>query len=355
MAKRLAEQGSQVVELSPEERRVYINAKQILSPLQLEVDAGARLLADLHNQLNGASPHQAIDFFNTFGRKLILGTTAPQAVEIYLANLKTRAGDYHFRDVKKFLTRFAKAFAGEFAPITTQQIDTWLGGLGGGACNKNNARDRVITFYNFMQKKGYLPKNIEHAAKATTVYKDPRPVITSEEEAAATALGSEIYLPEEMSLILTEPDEDILVTMEIKAFCGIRTEELVRLWWILVREDIRQINVTEAIAKVAQRTVPILPNLATRLARYPVAKKHEKISKRWKSANALYHAWERSIESKGLLYKKNAFRNSYISYRLAQTKDIKQVAYECGNSPEMIQRFYQDFVTPEQAETWFKI
>ena len=35
-----------------------------------------------------------------------------------------------------------------------------------------------------------------------------------------------------MTLILAEPDEDIRVSMGIKAFCGIRTEELVRLWWI---------------------------------------------------------------------------------------------------------------------------
>jgi hypothetical protein len=343
------------VNLSPEDTRIYVTAKQILSPLKIQVDAGARLLADLHKQLEGASPHQAIDFYNTFGRKLNLGTTAPQAVEIYLNDLKPRVGDYHFRDVRKFLVKFAKAFLSELAPITTPQLDNWLSGLGGGARNKNNARERLITFYNVMQKKGYLPKNIEHPAKATTVYKDPRPVITTEEEAAATALGSEIYLPEEMSLILTEPDEDIRVTMEIKAFCGIRTEELVRLWWILVREDKRLFNVTEAIAKIAQRTVPILPNLATRLARYPMSKKRDKISKRWASANALYHAWERSIESKGLPYRKNAFRNSYISYRFVQSKDIKQVAYECGNSPEMIRQFYQDFVTPEHADAWFKL
>jgi hypothetical protein len=35
--------------------------------------------------------------------------------------------------------------------------------------------------------------------------------------------------------------------------------------------------------------------------------------------------------------------------RLAQTKDINLVAYESGNSPEMIRKYYLDLVTPEQA------
>jgi len=33
-----------------------------------------------------------------------------------------------------------------------------------------------------------------------------------------------------------------------------------------------------------------------------------------------------------------------ISYRLAQTKDINLVAYESGNSPEMIRKYYLDLV-----------
>jgi hypothetical protein len=54
-------------------------------------------------------------------------------------------------------------------------------------------------------------------------------------------------------------------------------------------------------------------------------------------------------------YKKNAFRNSYISYRLAHTKDINLVAYESGNSPEMIRKYYLDLVNPEQAAAWFAL
>jgi integrase len=200
-----------------------------------------------------------------------------------------------------------------------------------------------------------LPKGGAAVAKCTTAYNDPRLVITTEEEAAASALSTDVYTPEEMQRILSKAEPDARVTLEIKGFSGIRTEELSRLWWILVKEQEGHINITDAIAKVNQRTVPILENLKLRLAAYPQAIKYDMVSKEWCSSNALYHVWKRITDAAGVPYKRNGFRNSYISYRLALTKDINLVAYESGNSPEMIRKFYLDLVTPEQAKAWFSI
>lgn len=123
----------------------------------------------------------------------------------------------------------------------------------------------------------------------------------------------------------------------------------------LINTKVGYINVTDAVAKVNQRAVPIFENLKRRLAAYPETEKRDKVSKRWGSSNSLYHVWKRVIDKAGLPYKKNAFRNSYISYRLAQTKDINLVAYESGNSPEMIRKYYLDLATPEQAAAWFSL
>jgi integrase len=264
-------------------------------------------------------------------------------------------GKHHLRDVKKFIGAFVEAFPVEMTAIRTNAIDDWLGNLGGKARNKNNARDKVISFFNFAVEKAYLPKEIPHVAKATTAFSDPRPVITTEDEAAASAQPKEIYFPEDMAKLLAAAEPDVRVTLELKAFSGIRTEELVRLWWVLINENTGYINVTEAIAKVNQRAVPIFENLKRRLALYPQDQKRDRVGKRWGSANALYHAWKRTADQAGLPYKKNAFRNSYISYRLAQTKDPNLVAYESGNSAEMIRKYYLDLVTPEQAAAWFSL
>jgi hypothetical protein len=75
--------------------------------------------------------------------------------------------------VKKFVGAFVAAFPVEMTAIRTQAIDDWLAGLGGKARNKNNARDRVISFFNFAVEKEYLPMGIPHVAKSTTAFSDP--------------------------------------------------------------------------------------------------------------------------------------------------------------------------------------
>jgi len=356
LAKRLAEEGNQDIELSQAERRIYVQARSILAPHGLEVDAAARLLHDLLSRLKGASLSQAVDFFNSHGQSVVLDAKTEEAYDANMADMEKRGGgEHHKRDVRKFIGGFMKALPLYLRGVKTSEIDEWLGSLGGKSRNKNNARDKVIAFFNFLEKKDYLPKGGAAVAKCTTAYNDPRLVITTEEEAAASALSTDVYTPEEMQRILSKAEPDARVTLEIKGFSGIRTEELSRLWWILVKEQEGHINITDAIAKVNQRTVPILENLKLRLAAYPQAIKYDMVSKEWCSSNALYHVWKRITDAAGVPYKRNGFRNSYISYRLALTKDINLVAYESGNSPEMIRKFYLDLVTPEQAKAWFSI
>ena len=209
IAKRLAENGSQSLRLSQGECRIYVTAKSILQPHKLEVDAAARLVDDLLRRLNGTSLQQAVDFFNAHGKRVIAGAKTTVAYEAYIEDLKRRGvGIHHLRDVKRFVGAFVKAFPVEIAIIRTSEIDAYLNRLGGKARNKNNARDRIISFFNFMVQKNYLPKGIDHAAKSSTAFTDPRPVITSEEEAVASAEATDLYLPEDMGKILAAAEMD---------------------------------------------------------------------------------------------------------------------------------------------------
>jgi hypothetical protein len=58
---------------------------------------------------------------------------------------------------------------------------------------------------------------------------------------------------------------------------------------------------------------------------------------------------------KPFLWKHNALRHSFISYRVAQTQNVAQVALEAGNSPQMIFRHYRELVRPADAKTWFSL
>jgi hypothetical protein len=75
-----------------------------------------------------------------------------------------------------------------------------------------------------------------------------------------------------MRKILAAEDEPLLrPTLEIKAFSGVRTEEIVRLWWVMVAEPEGCLKVPDAVGKICARRVPLLPNLQARLAAYAAA------------------------------------------------------------------------------------
>ena len=54
-------------------------------------------------------------------------------------------------------------------------------------------------------------------------------------------------------------------------------------------------------------------------------------------------------------WKRNGLRHSFISYRVAQTRDIASVSIEAGNSPQVIARHYLKCVTADEAQRWFGI
>jgi hypothetical protein len=54
-------------------------------------------------------------------------------------------------------------------------------------------------------------------------------------------------------------------------------------------------------------------------------------------------------------WKANALRHSFISYRVALTRDISAVALEAGNSPRMIFAHYRELCIEAEALEWFSI
>ena len=56
-----------------------------------------------------------------------------------------------------------------------------------------------------------------------------------------------------------------------------------------------------------------------------------------------------------LKWKHNALRHSFISYRVAETQNVAQVALEAGNRPQMIFKHYRELVRPAEAKAWFGI
>ncbi len=356
LAGQLASDGVRSQFLTEQDRRIYVLAQKAVQPIGVEIDQACRHYAELRNRVKGATLDEAVEFHNTFGQRVRHGATTEEVYKEYLQHLEKRgAGDYHVRDVEKIVGKFVSTFPGAIARIDTPDIDSFLSGLGGQARNKNNWRNGIIAFFNFARKKNFLPKSLEHAAAATSEYSAPRQKIITEADATAVLQRNDIYTPEEMRRILAATSSTLRLTIEIKAFSGVRTEEIVRLWWVMIDEKDKCIRVPDAVGKIDARLVLILPNLSRHLANFPAEMKHDRVATNWGTANSLWKAWEREITNAGVPYRRNAFRNSYISYRLAILQDIRRVAEETGTSPEMIRRNYLVPISRTVAEEWFAL
>ena len=359
VAARLNRDGARAEFITERDRRIFALAQLAAKPLGLEVDEVSRRYAELLRRLKRGTLEQAVDFLNDHGQQIRHGATSNDVYQEYLQHLDKRgAGDYYVRDVKRYVGGFVEEFPGLFGRIQTTEIDAFLGALGGKSRNKNNHRDAIISFFNFGEEKGFLPHGTRHAAAATTEFCDPRQKITNEAEALALLQPNDIYTPDEGRKLLAVQDEPLLKpTIEIKMLSGVRTEELVRLWWVMAAEPEELIRVPDAVGKIDARRVPILPALARRLQAIAATVKHGRVAAKWLSANSLYHAWQRLCKKAGVPYRRNAFRNSYFTYRLVILGDIGKVAEEGGTSIDMLKKNYLSRapVSHAQAEEWFSL
>jgi hypothetical protein len=158
IVKELAREGQAAIQLSPEERRIYVLARKALTPFNLAVDEGARRLGEMLKALNGEPFEKVMQVYRASGAKLKVDAKIPQIFELYVYDQEVIRGnsEYHVRDVEKFVGKFASKFTEQIIPVTTDQVDDWLENLGGGVRNKNNARDHIIGFFNFAQEKDFF-------------------------------------------------------------------------------------------------------------------------------------------------------------------------------------------------------
>lgn len=360
IAERLQKDGAKAGFISEQDRRIYILAKAAADKVGLAVDEVCRRYSELQQASKHGTPTQAVEFMNTYGQRVQHGVHIDHVYEKYLEELKKRGvGVYHLRDAKRYVSRFVEALPGVLSNIDTPKIDAYLTTLGGKARNKNNHRKAIITFYNFAQEKGFLPQGIPHPALATTEFGDARVAITSEAQAVALLQPTDIYSPEEGRKILAASEGELKATLEIKMLSGVRTEEIVRLWWVMVDEKAEVIRVPDAVGKIDARQVPILPALKDRLLKVPTAMKRDRIAGQWTISNSLYHAWQRACKKAGVPYRRNAFRNSYFTYRLAilGQGEIEKIATEGGTSVAMLKKNYLSRapVSRATAEEWFAL
>ncbi len=334
--------------------QAYVEAHHLLEPYGLSVRRGAETLANLLSRLGTASLEEVISFYERHGREVTVRKLIADVIQELLDSVrKDGGGDYHMRDLTGRLGRFSQSFSGYIDDAKEKPVREWLQNLckmKNGvevtnepvlATTRNNYRDALFELFRFAKGQGYLPKLLPHVMENIPRVKEKRG-------------KNHILAPEDMVQWIDRTPAHLVALLAIKAFAGLRTEEVFEIPWEAVKFNQDCIVIDAEISKLGQRrAVPISKNLRRWLKPFEGLK--GKICTRWSSPNKLAQAWTRVARRVNVQVRKNSLRNSYISYRVALPTSCAIVAQECGNSVRMIEQDYKELATPMQGRAWFNI
>ncbi len=253
--------------------------------------------------------------------------------------------------MKRRLETFALAFAKPIMDVKTAEISEWLRNLKGrtktgkevelAPKTRNHYRNSIVQLFNHARDHGYLPKGMPTEAEAVKTLDVVPPT-------------NQIFTVEEIEKVLQNAPAHLVVPMAIKAFSGVRTEEMLNLNWEHLNLESKYIKLPAEVTKTKERRlVPMQDNLVAWLT--PYNKAAGRICDRWQRPQALVQAFDRYGKRQSIDLGANKFRNSYISYRVAVTHEVAKVALESGNSPRIIQREYLELATEEEGKRWFAV
>ncbi len=381
-------------DIKPQKLLECARGLEVLAPYNARIDVAAEFYAECRKRRPEIPPMQILEFYELkhplhLKQKMVREVVA----EILEVKRSDKLSERYVKQLEYDLERFSRQFRCRLIDVVGTDVDQWLRSLGVGARTRNNLRNSVNALFKFGVARKYLTKDHDEI-DAVPVAKDAGGEI-------------EIYTPEEMKEVLTVASPEHIPFLAISAFAGVRHAELQRLDWAHVNQKAKIIEIKAGTAKTAsRRVIPILPNLAKWLKphRRPsgeicsytnmvlqfvelTRRVNEKRRATWAKANGVSDEKLKAADEaaaarlaeltrnqrrsrgtvmpgaetaadegwKPFLWKHNALRHSFISYRVAQTQNVAQVALEAGNSPQMIFQHYRELVRPNDAKAWFAL
>ena len=338
-----------IPQLSSADWAAYARARQLLDPVGVALETAAAEYADAVQKLAGrASLSAAVEFYL---KRHPMGTHPKRVVEVVKECLESKRQDRlsvrYLKQLEYDLNRFAARFKNYIGDISGVTINDWLRSLDVSPRTRNNLRGSFQVLYSFAKARRYVPKDHD------------------ELDAVALAKNLEgeigIFRPGEFRELLAVARPEMVPSLVLGAFAGVRHAEIQRLDWQDIRMKAGIIEIRAAKAKTAsRRTIPIMPNLKKWLMRYrkesgpvcPFANLTEQFLDLTIAVNE--RRSKKDVEGE-FKWQHNGLRHSFISYRVAVVKNVAQVALEAGNSPAVIFSNYRELVTPQDAKAWFAI
>ena len=301
------------LQLNGKDRQIYGRALHALMPTGVALDAAATEYAQAARTLAGHSLLEAVNFYMRHGVNGVSGRMVSDAVtDFWQAKKASGRSAVYLKDIRYRTGGFSKAFNCEVRQLVAQDIADYLEGLKLSPRSFNNCRASLRTFFRFCVARGWLSKHAD--------------LLSRVERRSGSGGEIQIFTPGELRSFSLRPPRTWRRCLAFQAFAGVRTAELMRLTWHDLERRTGYIEITAKAAKTAsRRLIPILPNLAAWLRVAP----HNGNERLWpRSSNRYFAAQTQAASKAGICWKANGLRHSFISYRVALTKDIAACALE---------------------------
>jgi integrase len=351
-ASKLSRGDVDAMQLTGKDRLVYGRALEAVRETGVSLDAAAHEYGEAWKHLDGVSLVDAAKFYaRHHGRGIKRKPIADAVAEMIATKETAGVSELYLADLRYRLGVFRDAFQCDVNALVPDDVKAFFERMRLSPRSYNNFLRALRTFFTFAQNHGWLSKEAELLAR-----------VEKRKEKAAPV---EIFSPTELAALLENATADLAPCLALAAFAGLRAEEILRMEWADVDRSPGFVVVAAQKAKTAtRRLVPINDSLSRWLA--TSQRREGRVwphSKAWffqsmRNTVAAINEERKAVNrSKSIpfIWKQNALRHSFISYRLAEIQNVNQVALEAGNSPQMIFRHYRELATPEQAKNWFSI
>jgi len=348
IATRLATGEVDLAKLSSADWACYVRAKQLADSVNLPLESLAAQFVEATRALGSIPLKLAVEYYlKKYPKDLKPHLISEVMAEMLEAKRQDGLNPKYILHLRYDLEKFATAFNCTIATVTGAEIDAWLRSLGVAARTRNNLRTSVQTLFSYAKRKKYLPKDHDEMEAVPLV------------KGKVSTIG--IFTPFEMQSLLELANERLVPFLVLGAFAGVRHAEIQRLTWEDIRLEENLIEISAENAKTAsRRTIPISDNLKAWLL--PHTKPSGPVCVYKNVADEINDLvcdvntqWKAQHLGRELSWKRNGLRHSFISYRVAEIKNVAQVALEAGNSPQIIFSNYRELVRPADAKKWFSM
>jgi integrase len=281
-----------------------------------------------------------------------------EAVDVFLEARESNVSLAHMAGMRSRLARFTADFgARPLHAITAEEVELWLASLRQLRPDENGHHAPCSpTTRNAFAKS--LHTLFKFACGRARRWCSANPV-AEVERCKVTMPEPEAYSPQEAAAILRKAraaNSPLLPTLTLGLFCGLRPSEAqatdlstIDLQKSEFRTPARKPNGEPT--KTGARVAPLTPAARAFLASQP-----RRTGLAWEQSSRTYSKHLLAIlEAAGVRFIHDGLRHSFISYRLAEIRDVARVADEVGNSPAVIKKHYRKIVTAEAAKKYFAI